>query len=162
MEACHQAVPFLVFSRPPGCEGVRREAFPSASRQYSPAAGPGLRPGVRPLVSCGLALTLCCVVSARRMMGPASGPALRPGCSIVQTDCACSALTLLVARVGANYPHDTAATDHLAVLAHPLDARTNLHRASPLLNLGAQAPWSWMYLPNRVIFDRVIVDHLCR
>ena len=39
------------------------------------------------------------------------------------------ALTLLVARVDADDAHGTVPTDHLALLAHLLDRRSNLHRA---------------------------------
>src|SRR5262245_12481498 len=40
-----------------------------------------------------------------------------------------SALTLLVARVRADDPHDTLSADHLALLAPRLDRRSNLHLA---------------------------------
>src|SRR6186713_1752203 len=40
------------------------------------------------------------------------------------------ALTLLVARVDADDPHRAVAADHLALVAHLLDRRSDLHRAS--------------------------------
>src|SRR6478672_3296711 len=40
------------------------------------------------------------------------------------------ALTLLVARVAADDPHRAVAADHLALVAHLLDRRSNLHRTS--------------------------------
>src|SRR5664280_3406216 len=42
-----------------------------------------------------------------------------------------SALTLLVARVGADHAHDTLAPDHLAMAAHLLDRCCNFHLFSP-------------------------------
>ena len=40
------------------------------------------------------------------------------------------ALSLLVPRILANHHHATVPADHLALVADPLDARLDLHRAS--------------------------------
>jgi len=54
---------------------------------------------------------------------------------------AASALPLLVPRIpAADDPHDALATDDAAILAHRLDAGSNLH---------AEAPLSFMSLPDR-------------
>src|SRR4029079_6579395 len=44
-----------------------------------------------------------------------------------------SALALLVARVLTDDPHRTVAADHLALLTHLLDRRSDLQRSGPLL-----------------------------
>src|SRR6187551_963604 len=55
------------------------------------------------------------------------------------------ALTLLVARVDADDPHRAVAADHLALVAHLLDRRSDLHRASfaggGRLPIGRTARW---------------------
>src|SRR4029078_7910222 len=49
------------------------------------------------------------------------------------------ALTLLVTRVDADDPHRAVAADHLALVAHLLDRRSNLHRTSFAGGAGARS-----------------------
>src|SRR5947209_8061746 len=50
--------------------------------------------------------------------------------SLERTAAAGSALTLLVARVGADDHHPAVPADHPALVADPLDARLDLHRVT--------------------------------
>src|SRR5690242_16175176 len=70
---------------------------------------------------------------SRRCTGPRSGPA----CPAVDrlrrcVPCGLLSLTLLVARIVADDPHDALAAHDLAVLAPDLDRRTYFHSLAPL------------------------------